>query len=80
MSIPLFHIESEQSVLGGLLIDPKAFDRIDWLHESDFYREDHRLIFRHVAMMLADRQPVDVVTVAESLASAGVDEDCAGLA
>lgn len=76
----LFHIESEQSVLGGLLIDPKAFDRIDWLTESDFYREDHRLIFRHVVMMLTERKPVDVVTVAESLASAGVDEDRAGLA
>lgn len=76
----LFHLESEQSVLGGLLIDPKAFDRIDWLTESDFYREDHRLIFRHIVMMLAERQPVDVVTVAGSLSSAGVDEDHAGLA
>lgn len=77
---PLFHLESEQSVLGGLLIDPKAFDRIDWLQESDFYREDHRLIFRHILMLLTDRKPVDAVTVAESLASAGVDEDHAGLA
>lgn len=76
----LFHIESEQSVLGGLLIDPKAFDRIDWLQESDFYRQDHRLIFRHIVMMLTERKPVDVVTVAESLASAGVDENSAGLA
>lgn len=76
----LFHIESEQSVLGGLLIDPKAFDRIDWLTESDFYREDHRLIFRHIVMMLTERKPVDVVTVAESLASAGVDENSTGLA
>lgn len=76
----LFHIESEQSVLGGLLIDPKAFDRIDWLQESDFYRDEHRLIFRHIVMMLTERKPVDVVTVAESLASAGVDEDRTGLA
>ncbi|WP_083518448.1 replicative DNA helicase [Dechloromonas denitrificans] len=80
MSSPLFHIESEQSVLGGLLIDPKAFDHVDRLQESDFYREDHRLIFRHIVMMLAERQPVDVVTVAESLVSAGVDEDSTGLA
>lgn len=77
---PLFHIESEQSVLGGLLIDPKAIDRIDWLTESDFYREDHRLIFRHIVMMLTERKPVDTVTVAESLASAGVDEERTGLA
>lgn len=76
----LFHLESEQSVLGGLLIDPKSFDRIDCLQESDFYRDDHRLIFRHIVMMLTERKPVDVVTVAESLASAGVDEERAGLA
>ncbi|MEN6630771.1 MAG: replicative DNA helicase [Sulfuricella sp.] len=76
----LFHVESEQSVLGGLLIDPKSFDRIDCLQESDFYRDDHRLIFRHIVMMLTERKPVDVVTVAESLASAGVDEDRTGLA
>ena len=71
MSAELFHIESEQSVLGGLLIDPNAFDRIDFLAESDFYRKDHRLIYRHIALMLSERKAVDVVTVAESLASAG---------
>lgn len=76
----LFHVESEQSVIGGLLLDPKAFDRIDWLQESDFYREEHRLIYRHIAMLLADRKPVDVVTVAESLKSSGVDEGYVGLA
>lgn len=71
MSAELFHVESEQSVLGGLLIDPNAFDRIDFLQESDFYREDHRIIYRHIALMLAERKPVDVVTVAESLESSG---------
>lgn len=63
----LFHVESEQSVLGGLLLDPKAFDRIDWLTEADFYREDHRLIYRHIRLLLTQNKPVDVITVAESL-------------
>ena len=80
MSAELFHVESEQSVIGSLLIDPKSFDRIDFLAESDFYREDHRIIFRHIALMLADRLPVDVVTVAESMASVGVDSGRIGLA
>lgn len=75
----LYHIESEQSVLGGLLIDPKAFERIDWLKEADFYREEHQLIYRHICLLLQERQPVDVVTVAESLVSAGVDESYVGL-
>ena len=80
MSATLFHLESEQSVLGGLLIDPNAFDRIDFLAESDFYREDHRIIFRHIALMLAERKPVDVITVAESLLSSGISNDYIGLA
>lgn len=76
----LFHLESEQSVLGGLLIDPNAFERIEFLAEADFYREDHRIIFRHITLMLAERKAVDVITVAESLKSAGVPEDQTGLA
>lgn len=64
-AIPMFSIESEQSVIGGLLIDPNACDRIDFLVEGDFYVEDHRLIFRAITLMLAERKPVDVVTVAE---------------
>ena len=80
MSNELFHVESEQSVLGGLLIDPNAFERIDFLTESDFYREDHRIIYRHIALMLAERKPVDVVTVAEALQSSGVPNEQIGLA
>lgn len=71
----LFHIESEQSVIGALLIDPNSFDRIDFLKESDFYREDHRTIYRHIALMLAERKPVDVITVAEHMQTAGEHAD-----
>ena len=76
----LFHIESEQSVIGGLLIDPNAFAKIDFVTEADFYRDEHRLIFRAIALMLAERKPVDVITVAEFLKSSGVDESRVGLA
>lgn len=79
-AIPVFSVEAEQSVIGGLLIDPNSFDRIDFLVEGDFYVEDHRLIFRAIALMLAERKPVDVVTVAEFLKSSGVDERRIGLA
>ncbi len=75
----LHSIESEQSVLGALLIDPNAFDRIDFLDHSDFYREDHRIIYRHIVLMLAERKPVDVITVAESLQSSGVPNEQIGL-
>ena len=76
----LFHIASEQAILGGLLLDPKALDRIDWLQESDFYREDHRLIFRHVRNLVERGMVADVVTVAESLDTNGLGESTGGLA
>lgn len=74
MSAELFHIESEHSVLGALLLDPMAMDRIDWLAAGDFYHADHRTIFSCVSMLLAERKPVDVITVAERLLSDGVPE------
>lgn len=80
MTQELYHLQSEQSVLGGLLIDPNAFDRIDWIRESDFYRHEHQVIFRHIAAALAANNPVDAVTIAESLLSSGVEEDHFGLA
>lgn len=68
---PPHSIDAEQSVLGGLLIDNAAWDRIaDALTEPDFYRDDHRVIFRHIARMVETGRPADAVTVAESLDNA----------
>ena len=76
----LYHIESEQAVIGGLLLDPNAYDRIDWLKETDFYREDHAAIYRQIIAMITTNQPIDVITVAEALESSGVSSDYIGLA
>ena len=74
-------IEAEQSVLGGLLLDNSAWDRIaDVLIEEDFYRHDHRLIWHHIARLIGLARPADVITVNESLVSAGKAEDAGGLA
>ena len=68
LKLPPYSIEAEQSVLGGLLLDNNAFDRIsDFLVEGDFYRADHRQIFHHIALLIADSKPADALTVAESL-------------
>lgn len=70
--IPPHSIEAEQSVLGGLLLDNTAWDRIsDILGEQDFYRADHRLIFRHIGELIEGGKPADVLTVAESLERSG---------
>ena len=77
---PMFSQEAEQSVIGGLLLDPRAWDSIaDLVEEADFYTEAHRLIFRRIRLLHAQNLPIDVVTVAEALAAAGDDESTGGL-
>jgi replicative DNA helicase len=72
LRVPPHSVEAEQSVLGGLLLDNAAWDKItDILSEDDFYRFDHRLIWQHVTRLIGLARPADVVTVHESLSSAG---------
>lgn len=73
--------ESEQSVIGGLLLqDPEAIDRIGALRPAHFFTEAHRIIFSAILAMSAENQPIDVITVAERLDSAGQSEKSGGLA
>ncbi len=68
LKLPPHSLEAEQSVLGGLMLDNTAWDRVaDLMTESDFYRADHRLIYRHISILIEHSRPADVVTVAESL-------------
>lgn len=80
LKLPPHSLEAEQSVLGGLLIDNAAWDKIiDILKESDIYREDHRLIFRHIGQLIAASKPADVITIFESLKSVNKADDIGGL-
>jgi replicative DNA helicase len=68
LRLPPQSIEAEQSVLGGLLLDNTAWDRVsDIVSENEFYRADHRLIFKHIILLIENNKPADVLTVAESL-------------
>ncbi len=68
LKVPPHSIDAEQSVLGGLLIDNSAFDRVgDVVTDGDFYRDDHRRIFRHVSRLIERGKPADVVTVDEAI-------------
>jgi len=60
-------IEAEQSVIGGLLIDNSAIDRMGDLEESAFYTESHRLIYRAIRKQAASGKSWDFITVAEML-------------
>ena len=70
LKLPPHSLEAEQSVLGGLLLDNDAADRVgDVAGADDFYSDAHRVIFRHLMQLIADGKPADVVTLAESLSS-----------
>ena len=80
LRVPPHSIEAEQSVLGGLLLDNAAFERIsDVVAEDDFYRHEHRMIWHHIARLITLSRPADVVTVNESLLSGGKADGTGGL-
>lgn len=80
LRVPPHSVEAEQSVLGGLLLDNAAWDRIaDIIVDDDFYRFDHRIIWQHITRLIGLARPADVVTVHESLAMSGKAEEVGGL-
>ena len=80
LRIPPHSIEAEQSVLGGLLLDNSAWDKIaDFVSPEDFYRYDHRLIFQHIARLISGSRPADVITIFESLSSANKADEIGGI-
>ena len=81
LKVPPHSVEAEQSVLGGLLLDNAAWDRIaDFLSQGDFYRYDHRIIYEHIGRLIASTRPADVVTVYEAMTTSGKADDVGGLA
>jgi len=73
-------LEAEQSVLGGLLLSADAWDAVaEAVVESDFYRPNHRTIFRQIAQLAEALEPIDVITLADKLAAAGDLEGAGGL-
>lgn len=78
--LPPHSVESEQSLIGGLLLDNAAFDRIAGVvSESDFYGDDHCRIFRHIVKLIEAGKPADVLTVFESLERSNESEQAGGL-
>ncbi len=81
LKVPPNSIQAEQSVLGGLMLDNQTWDSVaDKVTEDDFYRRDHRLIFRTIAQLAEKQDPFDVITLSEALESTGELQDAGGLA
>jgi replicative DNA helicase len=81
LKIPPHSIEAEQAVIGGLLLDNRAWEKIaDKVTAADFYREEHRLIFSAIGNLEAKNQPFDAVTLSELLTNTNQLEQVGGLA
>lgn len=81
LKIPPQSVQAEQSVLGGLMLDNQTWDWVvDKVGEEDFYRADHRLIFRAISQLAERNEPFDVITLSEILERSSQLEDAGGLA
>ena len=80
LRVPPHSIEAESSVLGGLLLDNSAWDRMgDLLVDGDFYRYEHQLIYAAIGSLVNASKPADVITVFEQLQNQGHAESVGGL-
>jgi replicative DNA helicase len=80
LRVPPHSIEAESSVLGGLLLDNAAWDRVgDLLVDNDFYRHEHKLIYAAIGALINVSKPADVITVNEYLQNQGKADEMGGL-
>jgi replicative DNA helicase len=68
LKVPPHSLEAERSVLGGVMLDDEAFDQVaSFLSADDFYRGDHRIIFRCMSELTEQNKPLDIITICEAL-------------
>lgn len=79
LRVPPQSVEAEQAVIGGLMLAPDSLDRVgDFLTEHDFYRRDHRLIYRAIRELSEKSKPFDAVTLGEWFEANGLSEQIGG--
>lgn len=76
---PPHSAEAEQSIIGGLMLDNQVWDKISTrLCEADFYRTEHRILFRTITNLTKKNQPFDVITLLDALKSNNALDDAGG--
>ncbi len=77
--VPPQNVDAEESVLGGILLDGNALDRVvEVMGVDDFYREAHRKIFRAMLSLSEKREPIDLITLTDSLRGRSELQDIGG--
>lgn len=81
LKVPPHSMQAEQSVLGALMLDNETWaEVVDRVGEQDFYRKDHRLIYRAISELAEQAQPFDVVTLSAILEKSDELSEVGGLA
>ena len=79
--MPPQNIEAEQAVLGAMLIERDAINKVvEKIKETDFYREDHKLLFRTMVNLFSKGNAVDIVTIVDDLRREGKLDAAGGIA
>jgi replicative DNA helicase len=79
LRVPPSSIDAEQAVLGGLMLSPDSLDKVaDRLSEQDFYRKDHRLIWRAITELAGKGMPCDAITLGDWFEANGLGEMIGG--
>lgn len=77
--LPPQSLEAESSVIGGLMLEREAFDQVaDLIDANDFYKPAHQIIYRTILDLHQKSQPIDLVTVMNSLQSKNELEQIGG--
>ncbi|MCH9697865.1 MAG: replicative DNA helicase [Gammaproteobacteria bacterium] len=80
LRVPPHSLQAEQAVLGGLMLDNEAWDKIaDQISEEDFYRKEHKLIFKAIQGLALEEQPFDVITLSEHMEKSDSLDSASGL-
>lgn len=80
LKTPPHSVEAEQSVLGGLMLDNRAYEAVvEILQQPDFYLHQHRLIYKAITQLAEADKPFDILTLSQNLAELDELENVGGL-
>ena len=78
--IPPHSVESEQSILGSILLDKDAIITVsETIKPDDFYKEAHKLIYESMMKLNNKGEPIDLITLTEELRNQGFLDDVGGI-
>lgn len=76
---PPHSVEAEQAIIGGLMLDNQVWEKISTkLTADDFYRTEHRILYRAILELVKKEQPFDVVTLLDTLKTSNSLDDAGG--